>query len=56
MLILHGVVDALDADDGRTVAVTDGGYDWYADNKEDIYSLHVMLDCDAYDQSETAEA
>lgn len=56
MLILHGVIDALDADGGRTVAVTDGGYDWCADNKEDIYSLHLMLDCEAYDQSETAEA
>ena len=57
MLILHGLLQRATADlDGPRVSVTDAGAKWMRENNDTIYSLHLMLDTDQYDDSETATA
>lgn len=57
MLILHGLLQLATADlDGPRVSVTDAGAKWMRENNDTIYSLHLMLDTDQYDDSETATA
>jgi len=58
MLILHGLIE--NAPDcelmGRTVRVTADGALWMRENNETINSLHVMNDCDLFEDDEIAES
>ena len=58
MLVLHGLLvnDGTDTLMGRMVQVPDIAQEWIAENIETINSLHMMNDCDLFDDTEIAEA
>ncbi len=58
MLILHGLMENTDEDElmGRVVQVPDIAQEWMRENTEILNGLHMMNDCDLFDESETATA
>ena len=58
MLILHGLLDNAPKCDvtGRRVSVPPLAATWMRENTETINSLHVMNDCDLFEDAEIAES
>ena len=58
MLILHGLFDHAPKCNvtGRRVQVSDLAAQWVRENRKEINDLHLMNDCDLFDEAETAKA
>ena len=58
MLILHGLLDNAGSCEvtGRRVSVPEIAAVWMRENNETINSLHMMNDCDLFEDAEIAES